>query len=931
MSTQELALAGQRAQTKTILEQQQRALPFDSSVAHTLGLMCYWEALQADSELRRTDLFRAVIGNWALVLDDDEYWKQWSAERSAVYQAVVDDKAIQSARQSLRDQLQRMFAEASLELEDAFRLETKAVRLLLQASKGHPIKERAPILGPLMAQRLELQQKAGEFVSGLRAPEGEWAEMLGILQQLAEGSEPARGSAAFDARAKRQLMSCFSQLAYPALYLDLKRPRQALDILTQGKCTECGGFRPSASKANHLQFSRICADDCLRFADHNPAYALLPNRAATLWQHAVELAVAAHLLLAEQCLAAAHLDIQATVGHWQDALAMAAVGGDSRHLHGNMTDMSIARAAALEQNGRRDDAILLIEATLTINGDTRLKGRLAQLLTNRGVEEGNLPQWDKAVTDLRRAIDLNPHMHRTRDNFVIALRGYASERYQAGDRATASALLREAIRVLRTALAGDPANADLQSRLFECEMELSTVSHMDAASADNPLAALLALLGDLAEQADVQADTSAASGTEVTSLTQSERLRRSAAEKLILQNFEGAVADLEEALRLSPADNRIKRALADALEKQADDLVIKHQYEHARSVAERGLGYAPGHSGLQSTLVTIRLFAPRMEPPHSPPPPAEPEEEKPAGGLRGFLGRIFGGKDKSAPLAAGNQGRDVLRACLRSTDLKFQETRRGDFLVPFSTENIGRLIVRTAVVDDHVTLAAPQESRFTDEAMALHSLLGGTFEADHYKLCRRGGSLSLESQIPARLATGAMLENAVHRLAKLVDVPASVLNSSAAFARHVAELQAEVAVDYLMSGPSFQRDTERTTRQVADLVRSTGARHLSTDRNRVRLAFGVADLKVQVVCKGQAAIAIAYMNDMSPGESNLRLMRRMAEINAEMIVCKIALDDDDDAAFMYHMPAVDESVFRQMRERMEEYVMRYGFELTMLA
>lgn len=595
-----------------------------------------------------------------------------------------------------------------------------------------------------------------------------------------------------------------------------------------------------------------------------------------------------------------------------------------------MADMSIARASGLEEGGRRDDAILLIESTLAINSDARLKGKLAQLLTNRGVEEGNLSQWEKAVTDLRRAYALNPHMHRARDNFVIALRGYAAERYQGNDRATASSLLREAIHVLRTALAGDPANTDLQSRLFECERELSTVSHMDAAAADNPLAALLAMLGGLAEQAGVQADTSASRVPEAAPLTQSEKLRRSAAEKIALQDFEGAVADLEEALRLSPADDGIKRALAGALEERADELMLNDEYERARATAEHGLRYAPGHPGLQATLATIRLFAPRTEPLRSL-PPAEPEEGKSAGGLRGVLGRIFRGKDKSAPLPADNQGRDVLRACLRSTDLKFQETRRGYFEVPFTTEHVGRLIVRAGMVDDHITLAAPLQSRIADEALVLHSLVCGTFGADHYKLCRRDGSLSLESQIPARLGTGAMLENAVHGLAKLVDVPASVLNTSAGFARHVADLQAEVVMGYLMSGPSFQRDTERTARQVADLARSVGARHLATDRNRVRLAFGVADMKVQVACKGQAAIAIAYMSDMSPGENNLRLLRRMAEINAEMVVCKIALDNDDDAAFMYYMPVVDEGAVHAMRERMEEYIMRYGFELTVLA
>jgi tetratricopeptide (TPR) repeat protein len=932
MAASGLDLSTSRTRLKTDLEQQQQRSPWDLRVAHSLGLLCFWQAGVATSQPERSSLLHTAALNLALVIENDVYWQQWVEERAAAYGIPIDAQVTQGARESLRNQLLRNFTASSPEVEDAFRLEVRAIRLLQQAASRSPAKSRAPACGPLLARQLRMHQEIGQFVAGLQTPAGEWAELLERLRELMEETPTGASVAPFDAQAKGRLMAYFSQLAYPALYLDQKRPLHALDVLTRTVCPECVGYRPSSAASSRLALPRTCSDDCPQFAENNPAFYKLANRAATLWQHAVDLAVEAYLLLAEQCLAASSPHVESTICHWQDALEMAGAGGNAERLHSTIADMAIIRATALEQSGRSNDAISLLDATLVVSTEARLRGKLAEVLTNRGVMAGNSGQWEQATVDLRRAYALNPHVHRTRDNLVTALRGHAAEHYHANDFVAARPLLQEAIQVLNDSLARTPTDATLRTTLMDVEGELSTVNGAEAALSGDPLALLLALLGGVVGPRSGEATPSPPALLSVAQ-TRLDELRQSATSKAQRNDFEGAVADLEEALRQAPNDDQTKHLLASILEQYADDLMAHNEYGKAQRVAERGLSYAPGHAGLLASLTMAQMFGPIIETPSEPVVLAEPVV--PTRGLRAALSRLFGGKDKTeesqAPPSTDLRRNDALHAHLQKTSLKFTRTPKGDFHLPFTTRHVGQLMVRADVSGDMVTLTAPLQSRISDEAAVRRNLLHATFEADFYKSCQRGGSLTLDSQILVRDLSNVLLEDAVRGLASLVDVSAATLNSPTAFAQHAGQLQAEMAMNAVLSGGAFQRDTEQTVARVADLARRAGMRQLGVQGNRVRLALGMADLKVQIVCKGQSGIAIAYMSGMSPRQRNIRLMRRMAEINAEMAVCKVALDNDDDTAFMYHLPAVDDSALEAMRSRIEECIMRYGFELAGLA
>lgn len=932
MAASGLDISTSRTRLKADLEQLQQRSPLDLWVAHSLGLLCFWQAGVATSQPERSSLLYAAALNLALVIENDVYWQQWVEERAATYEIPIGAQVAQSARESLRNQIHRSFTATSPEVEDAFHLEARAIRLLHQAVSRPPAKSRAPICGPLLARQLHMHQEIGQFVAGLQTPAGEWAELLERLRDLMEEIPAGANVAPFDTQAKGRLMAYFSQLAYPALYLDQKRPLHTLNALTRSVCPECVGYHSASAASSRLALPRTCSDDCPQFAENNPAFYKLANRAATLWQHAVDLAVEAHLLLAEQCLAASSPHVESTIRHWQDALEMARARGNAERLHSTIADMAIIRATALEQNARSNDAISLLEATLAVSTEARLRGKLAEMLTNRGVMAGNSGQWEQATVDLRQAYALNPHVHRTRDSLVTAVRSFAAEQFRATDFAAARPLLQEAIQVLNDSLGRAPTDATLRTTLMKVETELSTVNSAEAAVSGDPLALLLALLGGVVGPSGGEATPSPPAVLPV-ARTRLDELRQSAASKTQRNDFEGAVANLEEALRHAPNDDQTKHLLASVLEQYADDLMARHEYGKARRVAERGLNYAPGHTGLRTSLTMAQLFGLIIEAPSEPVVQAEPVA--PARGLRGALSRLFGGKSKAeesqaSPSTDLHRG-DALHAHLQKTSLKFTRTPKGDFRLPFTTRHVGQLMVRADVDGDMATLTAPLQSRISDEPTVRRNLLRATFDADFQKFCQRGGLLTLDSQIPVRDLSSALLEEAVRGLASLVDVSAATLNSPTAFAQHAEQLQAELTMNAFLSGGAFQRATEQTVVRVADLARRTMMRQLSVQGNRVRLTLGMADLKVQVICKGQSAIAIAYMSGMSPRQHDIRLMRRMAEINAEMAVCKVALDGDDDTAFMYHLPAVDDGSLEAMRSRMEEYVMRYGFELAGLA
>lgn len=592
-----------RSQTIAALSQQQLADPTNLVTAHTLGLVYYWGAAQVDTLQERFTMLEGVIPNWAVVLESDDYWKQWCAERQSVYGEIIDDAAIRKARGAIEEHILRRLTETASELADAFHLEVKAIQLLRQSRSDDHAGKRLPWGGgPLMIKRLGLEADVAEFFSQSVAEDA--PDFLQAFRQLFAQDASTNDQPPSRSRDRRPLMQCFSQLALPALYVSQGQPERALEALTRFECADCAGYSFPGEIPEAIVLPRVCAPDCPRFASRNPAYARLLQRGKMLWQHAVELTAEAHLRLAEQCLVSTPLKATLAVRHWQDAIAVASAGSTAGRFQDAITDMALGRATSLDQSGRLDDAVLLLEAALAFDKTQRLSGKQAELLTNRGIVAGNAGQWENAVADLRHALALNPHLPRTRHNLVMALRGEASQHHAAHDDTRARALLEESVQVLQAAVESDPQDEESQNLLSQTRAELSMLGGPPDTTTD-PFQLLRDALDTLPESGAPEPvmppSVRSAPGHDICQRAKAQSKRGEYAQ---------AIADLEKALRVSPHDRDIKNTLIDIIEEYADYLLGKRQFDQAAFVVERGLGYAPDHDGLKATLAAIRLFQP---------------------------------------------------------------------------------------------------------------------------------------------------------------------------------------------------------------------------------------------------------------------------------------------------------------------------------
>lgn len=178
------------------------------------------------------------------------------------------------------------------------------------------------------------------------------------------------------------------------------------------------------------------------------------------------------MALAELAIATDLEEVPEAVAEWELALELSVEVGERARTRDAIVDTLVGRAAALKSGGRLDDAIALLEATQDAYADGELTGKLAQLLTDRGVRAGNDERWEESVADLRRAREINPSVPRTRDNLVTALRGLAASRLSEGPE-TAEPPLREAVSILEDEIASEGSDPRLRDTLREVRGELA--------------------------------------------------------------------------------------------------------------------------------------------------------------------------------------------------------------------------------------------------------------------------------------------------------------------------------------------------------------------------------------------------------------------------------------------------------------------------
>jgi tetratricopeptide (TPR) repeat protein len=773
------------------------------------------------------------------------------------------------------------------------------------------------------------------------------------------------------------------------------------------------------------------------------------------------------MALAEQDIRAQPPKIDEATAHWQDAIQAArAIGFESQFLD-TLVTTTLARSTTLTQGQHLDEGVALLQAVQPLTDDERVVGKLAELLTDRGVKKGNEQQWDGAVEDLRSALSFNPHSVRARSNLLTALRGAAATAHEAEDTTTARQHLQEARSVLRSGLEMDGDNSGWRQEMIEVEFELLAVEGGSSDGESGGLAALLgglmAMLGSaqdstdsaeamhlMAEAADKAAAQDFAEALRLTeraleldpesplllrglasmtnnygvqlaeqdqfeqaiqvlqegvrrfpdhadlqrnlqSVQRADELRRLTSEGSPLEALEallrvlaedsgagvatqptqepprlappatgrnrftelaeagrakrergdlpGAIADLEQALSLAPEHQDIRRSLADTMEKHADALIAQGRRDEGLAVARRGLMYVPDHAGLKMTLALASLGQSGTE-------GNSTDASAPEAALR----TLFEGLARAAASTAGEvqplkngpaEPGAAARASvlLQETELKYQERGSNRYVLPFRTEHRDRVVAQLQVVHDLAVVSTPVTAGSVDESALLYSLLRATFTGDYFKACRSSqGQMFLVAETPVGVLSAKSLEEIIRDLVSFADVPDADLTSAERLASHIGSVQAarRMGEGLGASGGGLfgflrRKSLDESAQRLVEFSRTAGVECQRVADNRYRLKVGLTGLNVLAICKGSAISFIASFGDMRPARGNLRFYRRVTEINMELDVWKIALDSDDDVAFLYELPALDEDTFERMTDGLDQHLMRYGFELTLLA
>lgn len=489
-----LVAMGDRESAARVWSEAQGRRPDDSRLAHCLALLHTWGATAEDQmcEESSADLWSSAIANWSMVLEDRSYWSTWAEEREGSYDAVVAAGHVDEALQAIHELLRvRLSHQPDLEL--AFDEELSAVRMLHKAGglpvPGHPTEKFA--CGPSLLAVLELQPALADLIAKHSV---EATDIVDLLKRTAKIDWSVQ-----------ELRRRFSSLSQATALLDRGDLQGALGALEDASC---GGCPPCSDPEcpTHKQPAstpRVCCASCPQFEPRNPAYTRLPDPAGTLQADAADLAIIAHLGLAEAAMARQDPSLPSVRQHWLAATSQAEALGNLDRVKGVILDKTLGRINYLFKEGDEGEALLewtgqVIEladlALEFVSKDSTLVTGLARALTIRGIRRANRDDIWGAEADLRRAFGLNPTMVRTRHQFAVALTVIAKLNWER-DRWTSAQMLREAETIVREGLKDHPDHDELQDQLQKIqEVQDSAHKEPEPVKTEDPWAALRKVL-----------------------------------------------------------------------------------------------------------------------------------------------------------------------------------------------------------------------------------------------------------------------------------------------------------------------------------------------------------------------------------------------------------------------------------------------------
>jgi tetratricopeptide (TPR) repeat protein len=416
-------LGGSRSEGIRLLADAAKRHPLDRGLTHTLAL-AQLHTVSAAEPLPDASDWAQCVATWAALLHDDGFWTGVRSDAADRYGVEVPDDTIEPLRIALRDLLaDRLPTSGRASL--LYQRELAAAEVLADRG-GLPLTDDDVLVcGPLRLAELGLHQEFGRFA----------VRTIAELNDLISADHPeARRLVSIG----DQFVRCFSQLGFAHCLLVADQPAAALLELADLRCPNCRTNAPPESA--DLVRPLICPPDCAGFEQANPAYAGLPDGREQLAHDAVTLAM--------------------------DALRM------------------------LSRRGQPEQAIPALEtALLVLTGESRdrVASWLASLLTDRGVRAANENLITVTDDDLRRAVELDPHLIRARHSLCVVLRNGLVPLLEQGQVPEALRVLREVTDLLNEGLRLAPGNQELTQLLDKVTLECDQLSAAEAARRAGPV------------------------------------------------------------------------------------------------------------------------------------------------------------------------------------------------------------------------------------------------------------------------------------------------------------------------------------------------------------------------------------------------------------------------------------------------------------
>ncbi|MFJ8332584.1 hypothetical protein [Streptomyces sp. NPDC094437] len=469
-----LCRGGRRGDGVELLAGASRSAPADRRLTHALAVMA-WHALDAVHGDRTPETWRRCVALWAGLLHDARFWEARRVEAAERYATPLGDDVLTALRADVLTRLEARMPEADPSVRPSPDIvldrETEAARLLAENGGFPPAPGIEPLVcGPLRIVELGREGELGAYVAGAgeAAPELRQAfSHLGYAHALLRLDRPAE---ALSALSGLRCPSCRARGASDSGSNSLDRrsrsDRNPQDSQNSSDHTDASVGRPAAPVQAQRSRAAVCDVGCPHFDARNPAYSGLPDKERQLVGDGRVVALAARLAQGRAALGAGGVDVRAASVSWQRALTHAQALGRLPEVEGVVAEAALGAAKRLHRAGDVQGAGDTLEVAYALLGEgqhDRIKGQLARVLTDRAIARANhtRDRMESPAADLRRAVELNPHLLRAQLNLAVALHILGAQLRWSGSLSGAIRNWQEAADRLTAALVHFPADPEL--------------------------------------------------------------------------------------------------------------------------------------------------------------------------------------------------------------------------------------------------------------------------------------------------------------------------------------------------------------------------------------------------------------------------------------------------------------------------------------